>query len=120
MTEPISYHPGIFDVFKDNPDIDRWNEDHFPEIMWGLGYDLDTNNGYVNYVAHNHLSVKEPKNKRERKRNDLYYLEHAPRQIVGNFLFSYWRFLTHWAQLHDNEHEFDFLCRVIVILEGKY
>lgn len=116
----ISYHPGIFDVFKNNPNPDLWNEDHFPEIMWGLGYEMDAGKSFEDYVANSPLSVKEPKTERQRKQNDLYYLEHAPRQIVGNFLFSYWRYLTHWAMGYNPEYEFDFLCRVIVILEGKY
>ena len=37
------------------------------------------------------------KSKRDKRRNILYLLEHADRQIVGNFLFSEWRYYTHWA-----------------------
>ena len=40
-------------------------------------------------------------------------------QVVGNCLFSYWRYYTHWAYCYD-EYDIDFLRRIITILEEKY
>ena len=118
--KPIEYHKGIFDVFKNNPYIDRWDIDHFPEIMWGLGYDMDSGKSFEKYVAHSPLKVKDYTNEREKKRNALYYLEHADKQIIGNYLFSNWRYLTHWSLSGYTEYDVDFLCRIIIILEDKY
>ena len=33
----IKYHPGLFDEFRKQKILDRWN--YFPNTMWGLGYE---------------------------------------------------------------------------------
>ena len=110
-----TFHVGSFSKGIDN--LDDW--DDFPDAMWGLGYEMDSGESFVNYKDTSGLKVKEAKTERENKRNELYFLEHADRQIVGNFLFSYWRYLTHWAYSYD-EYDVDFLKRIIKILEDKY
>ncbi len=61
------------------------------------------------------------KSKRDKRRNILYLLEHADRQIVGNFLYSEWRYYTHWALPGEYDpYITDYLQRVIRILESKY
>ncbi len=115
--EPVNYHPGIFDKYKENNNLDAW--DGFPDLMWGLGYEMDCEESFNEYLKHCGLKFKHAKNEREHKRNLLYALEHADRQIVGNELFSYWRYLTHWAYLY-TEYDVDFLKRIIGILEDKY
>lgn len=118
--KPIKYCEGLFEPFKNNPNLDTWIDDNFENIMWGLGYEMDVLESYNEYMENSSLKVKAPKSDREKKRNDLYYLEHAPLQIVGNFLFSYWRYLTHWTMYGFTEYDVDFLLRVIDILENKY
>lgn len=49
----------------------------------------------------------------------LYVLEHSDRQIVGNYLFSYWRYLTYWS-MGWSEFDIDYLKRIIAILESAY
>lgn len=71
------------------------------------------------YRKSSKLKLKEGETEREEKRNILYLLEHADLQIVGNYLFSHWRYLTHWAYSYD-EYDVDFLRRIIYILEAKY
>ena len=56
---------------------------------------------------------------RDGRRNILYLLERADRKIVGNYLFSQWRYYTHWAMGWD-DYITDFLRRIISILESKY
>jgi len=115
---PVDYYPGIFDKFKENKDLDSWLD--FPNLMWGLGYEVDCEESFNEFKKNCGLKLKEPKNEREEKRNRLYVLEHADRQIVGNELFSYWRYLTHWTMYGYSEYDVDFIMRVIKILEDKY
>ncbi len=116
--KPIEYHAGIFHKFKTNPNLDEWMD--FPDIMWGLGYDMDCHESFNKYADESPLKVKPHQSERERKRNILYYLEHAPRQIIGNCLFSEWRYLTHWSMSGYTEYDVDFLRRIIYLLENKY
>lgn len=115
----IDYIPGIFEKYKSDSNLDNWCEE-FPDMMWALGYDMDCCHSFEEYAENCKLNLKTPKNEREKKRNILYMLEHADRQIVGNYLFSYWRYLTHWTLYGYDEYEVDFVMRVIKILEDKY
>lgn len=85
----MEYCKGIFDKYINEPDLDKWVDLEFPELMWGLGYEMDCCESFENYKKANPLEVKPANTEREKKRNDLYYLEHANRQVVGNYLFSY-------------------------------
>ena len=113
----VQYAPGLFDEFKAEKQIDLWNG--FPELMWGLGYEMDACSSFEEYCEKSDLKTKQVHNTRDKRRNTLYMLEHAGRQIVGNFLFSEWRYFTHWAMEYDG-YEYDYLCRIIDILESKY
>ena len=117
--EQIEYSEGLFDRFKQEPDLDQWTELGFDLIMWGLGYEMDCCESFQKYIDVSLLKVKMPNSEREEKRNNLYYLEHAPREIVGNYLFSYWRYLTHWSYSYD-KYDVDYLIRIIAILEKLY
>lgn len=117
--KPVDYYPGIFDKYKIQSNLDKWTELDFPEIMWGLGYEMDCEKSFEEYVKQTSLKVKAAKNEREERRNILYLLEHAERQIVGDYLFSHFRYLTHWAYYY-NEYDVDFLRRIIRILEDCY
>ncbi|SEF62053.1 hypothetical protein SAMN02910276_00644 [Butyrivibrio sp. Su6] len=116
--EPLVYNPGIFDKYKENNNLDSWED--FPDLMWGLGFEMDCEESFHEYERNCGLKLKEPTNEREEKRNRLYVLEHADRQVVGNELFSYWRYLTHWSMGGYTDYDVDFLKRAIKILEEKY
>ncbi len=113
----ITYHEGIFDKYKAESALECW--DDFPETMWGLGFEMDCEKSFQQFCQTSNLIVKEPQSVREKRKNNLYLLEHAGKQIVGNYLFSHWRYLTHWAMGYD-EFEFDYLRRIIEILEKCY
>lgn len=93
-----------FDKYLLDPVLDHWNG--FPEFMEQLGFVMDMGESFKSYSADCGLHMKKPATPREEKRNNLYLLEHADRQIVGNYLFSYWRYLTHWAGPY-SEYEVD-------------
>ena len=113
----LQYAPGMFHLFMITDNLDFW--DGFPEMMWGLGFEMDTCSSFEEYRKNSKLKVKQPQTKREKYRNALYLLEHAPRQVVGNFLFSEWRYFTHWSCGWDH-YDVDFLRRIILILESKF
>ena len=117
---PIKYYKGVFDKFKNTGDLYQWIEDGFAETMWALGFDMDCHESFNDFTEKSPLKVKKYKTERERKRNILYYLEHAPRYIIGNLLFSEWRYWTHWSMCGYTEYEVDFLHRIIKILEESY
>ena len=107
---------GKFDRYKQEANLDRW--EGFPELMWSLGFDMDSGHSFDEYKKQCGLSVKPAFTEREQKRNTLYLLEHANIQIVGNYLFSEWRYFTHWAYRY-GYYDVDFLWRIIAALESK-
>ncbi len=113
----IDYVPGIFDGLKKEKVLDQW--DQLPEILRALGYDMDAYRSFEDYRKQSKLKLKPANSQREERRNILYLLEHADRQIVGNYLFSAWRDFTHWSYMY-GEYDADFLVRIIRILESKY
>lgn len=117
MTE-LNYYSGLFDCFKQESDLDKWVD--FPNVMWGLGFEMDSGKSFEIFKNICGIVLKTPHNEREDKRNKLFLLEHAPLHIVGNYLFSHWRYLTHWIMAPYSEYDIDFLVRVINILESKY
>ena len=110
-------YPGLFDEFKVQKILDRW--DKFPGIMWGLGFELDYYHSFEVYRKQSNLKLKPPHSKREERRNLLYLLEHADRQIVGNYLFSEWRKYVK-CELSYDQFDLDFIFRVMDILESRY
>ena len=110
------YTPGNFDKFKSEDNIDHWFD--FPSVMLGLGFKMDCGHSFEEYKQSSSLELKPAKTQREKRRNELYLLEHADTQIVGNYLLSQWRYFTHWAQGY-NKYDLDFLRRIIAILEMK-
>jgi hypothetical protein len=113
----VEYYPGLFDEFKVQKILDRW--DKFPGIMWGLGFELDYYHSFELYRKRSNLKLKPSHSKREERRNLLYLLEHADRQIVGNFLFSEWRKYVK-CELSYDQFDLDFIFRVMDILESRY
>lgn len=113
----IKYQPELFDYYLKENNLDEWVG--FPDLMWGLGFKMDCEHSFDEYRKNSTLKLKEAHSERERKHNILYLLEHADLQIVGNYLFSHWRYYTHWAYSYD-EYDVDFLKRIIAILKAKY
>lgn len=91
----------------------------FPEMMWGLGFEMDAYESFEEYRKKSKRLLKPAHSERERKRNILYLVEHADRQIVGNDLFSVWRDYTHWSYGRDHD-DVDFLRRIVRILEDQF
>jgi len=87
--------------------------------MWGLGFELDYYHSFELYRKRSNLKLKPSHSKREERRNLLYLLEHADRQIVGNFLFSEWRKYVK-CELSYDQFDLDFIFRVMDILESRY
>lgn len=85
----LKYFPGIFDEFKKVGNYEYWNQ--FSEIMIGLGYEMDSCNSFEKYRKNSKLQLNLAHSTREERRNILYLLEYADRQVVGNYLFSQWR-----------------------------
>ena len=50
----IAEYPGLFDEFKVQKILDRW--DKFPGIMWGLGFELDYYHSFEVYRNQSNLS----------------------------------------------------------------
>lgn len=115
----IEYHPGIFDEFKMQDDLDKWIIYDFKKIMLGLGYEEDSGKSFEDFKNQSTLNVKLANNSKEEKKNILYLLEHADKQIVGNYLFSHFKYLTHSVKSYD-KYDVDFLKRIIRILEDCY
>ena len=113
----IKYVPGMFHQCYIVDNFEFW--EIFPEKMWGLGYEMDACNSFEEYRKKSKLPLKPAHSEREQRRNILYLLEHAERQIVGNYLFSMWRYYTHWSYGW-NHHDVDFMRRIVRILEEKY
>ena len=113
----LTYAPGMFHLYMITDAIDFW--DDFPEKMWGLGFEMDACNSFEEYAKQVKLKKDLSSWTREGKRNILYVLEHAPQQIVGNYLFSMWRYFTHWNNGWSH-YDVDFLRRIIRILETNY
>ena len=116
-TPDLKYFPETFDMYKHVNKLEQWVD--FPEIMTGLDYKMDCCESFDAYREKSTLNLKPAHTERERRRNILYLLEHAERQIVGNYLFSKWRQYTHWNDSY-NEYDVDFLRRIIAILEKAY
>ncbi len=117
--KPIQYTPGMFHPCMIMDGLDFWDSFGFPEMMWGLGYEMDSGESFEEYRKKSKLPLKPAHSVREERRNILYLLEHADRQIVGNYLFSVWRYYTHWSNGWDH-HDVDFIRRIVRILESKY
>ena len=107
----------ILKSYKTHESLDSW--EWFPEIMQALGFKMDRDHGFNAYKANCDLQLAPANSQRDQRRNDLFVLGHADRQIVGNHLFSQWRYFTHWDMGTADEYSMDYLRRVIDILNSK-
>ena len=101
--------------------MEKWNNrtcledfEAFPETMWELGFEMDCYKSYEKLFGNAYCEKEEDKNK------VLKNLKTADRQIVGNFIFSHWRYLTHWCDWgFDVESERRFLKQLFEVLLCK-
>lgn len=115
----VKYHQGMFDQFK-SLNLSVWEDvGNFSELMVNLGFKMDCGQSFDTYCIKTNLQLKEAHTEREKRRNKLYLLEHASVSIVGNYLFSEYRYYTHWAYMY-TDYDVDYLLRIIAILEKKY
>ncbi len=115
--EPIQYTPNMFFQCYIVDRLDFW--EGFAEKMQELGFEMDCCKSFEEYRKNSQLQLKPAHSEREERKNILYLLEHADRQIVGNYLFSMWRYYTHWSNGW-NHYDVDFLRRIVTILENKF
>lgn len=94
-----------------NKQLDGWKD--FPNTMWAQGFEMDTHESFVNLFGEFSLND-------ERGRQDVIEkLQSADAQIVGNFIFSHWRFLTHWCCCYNPDEELPFFKQLFAILLSK-
>jgi len=121
----VDYYPGIFDPYKSDMNMEHWIEVlpftkwkiPFPEVMWGLGFEMDSFNGFMEknprFVSTNLEDINV-------KKQILEVLKESDVSIVGSFLFSFFRQKTHWdytSALTPEEEQFVLI--VFSILEYK-
>lgn len=114
--EPIEYYKGIFDQFKEDLDPEHWCCT-LPDIMWGLGFEMDCYNSYYEIYPElweYHLTQKEE--------DDIILnnLAASSIQIAGNYIFSRFRYLTHWSYGYNTADEAYFFSKAFAILEEKF
>lgn len=102
--------------------VDKWNE---TENLgkWESFYEIMTENGFVMdcYESFRELfpDVQGTKSTKE-KSVVVEKLKTADKQIVGNFIFSHWRYLTHWCEWgFDVEKERKFFKELFEVLLCK-
>ena len=102
--------------------VDKWNETENLEA-WESFYESMTENGFVmdSYESFRTAfpDVQGVKSTKE-KSIVVEKLKTAERQIVGNFIFSHWRYLTHWCEWgFDVEKERKFFKELFEVLLCK-
>lgn len=102
--------------------IEKWNETENLET-WENFYEVMTKNGFVMDCYESFRAtfpdVQGVKSTKE-KGVVVEKLKSAERQIVGNFIFSHWRYLTHWCEWgFDVEKERKFFKQLFEVLLSK-
>ena len=108
------YHD-IFAKYLKQPNPDRW--DDFPALMWNLGFEMDC---YHSFEDHYQIPYDTLNTEKERQDWIIEKLKLCPTQIVGNYVFSRYRHLTHWCDYGYDEHMGTyFFEKVFPVLENK-
>lgn len=112
----IQYTPWLFDMYKEDLNPEHWC-DSFPSIMWGLGYEMDCYESFENKHSN---AVDRDSDPKKQEDGILGLLEQSDVQIVGNYIFSRFRELTHWSDYgYDPVRAEYFLPKAFEILEKK-
>ena len=101
--------------------IQKWNETENLEA-WESFYGSMTENGFVMDCYESFRAtfpdVEGFKSTKE-KSVVVEKLKSANRQIVGNFIFSHWRYLTHWSYGFDVKKEREYFKELFEVLLCK-
>lgn len=118
--QPVKYHQGIFSPYLEDLDPDHWScwGKNFPELIWGLGFEMDCYNSYQE------LFPNPPRQDLPQKEIEdiiLKNLSTCSLHAVGNHLFSRYRQLTHWSDHgYAPEKAYYFFPRAFAILIRKF
>lgn len=113
---PIKYHKGIFSPYMADLNPENWI-DTFPELMWGLGFEMD---GYESYRELFPDPQKKDLPQKEIEDIILQNLSTCSIQVVGNYIFSRFRELTHWCDFgYSPERAVYFFPKAFAILIQK-
>lgn len=97
------------------PHLEKWNG--FPELMWELGFEMDC---YRSFEEHYMEPYEEFETETDRQDWIIERLQESPTQIVGNYIFSRYRQLTHWCDYgYSYEVGEYFFQRAFPLLEYK-
>jgi len=121
----IEYHPGIFDPYKHDMNMEHWIEVFpdtkwripFAELMWGLGFEMDC---YQSFLASNPKFISKTLSDEYVMNDIINVLENSDKHIVGNFLFSFFRQRTHGDYTTElSEKEVSFVEHLFEILDSN-
>lgn len=96
--------------WNETENLERWKD--FLETMQKNGFIMDCYESYVQ-LFDNKLGEE-----KEERQAVIKNLKTADRQIVGNFIFSHWRYLTHWSYGYDEKKEREYFKELFEILCG--
>ena len=114
---PIKYYKGIFSPYLADLNPDHWC-DSFPELMWGLGFEMDCYHSYQELFPN---SQRRDLPQKEIEDVILQNLSTCSIQVVGNYIFSRFRELTHWCDYgYPPECADYFFPKAFSILIGKF
>ena len=88
----MAFDKEIFEKYVNEPDLEQWIG--FPELMWGLGFEMDC---YDSAPEIKNLPWNEKQTEKQRRDEVLAMLGKLPVRVVGNYIFSRYRELTHWS-----------------------
>lgn len=109
-------YKGIFQRFLSDSNPEHWIDDGFADFMWNLGFEMDC------YKSFDELYVMPDGIADKKARQDwiLSKLDQATTQVVGNYIFSRFRYLTHWCDYgYDDVESSYFFPIAFAILERK-
>lgn len=105
----------IFEPYLKDDNPEHWKG--FPELMWSLGFDMDC---YKSFEELYSLPQGKTLSNREKQDWIISRLKTSDTQIVGNYVFSRYRYLTHWCDYGYDQIECGyFFHKAFGILEDK-
>ena len=102
----------LIEKWNETVDLERWEK--FAETMWAMGFEMDGYESFKN--AFGNFSCSNEKGQKAVLKN---LAETADIKVVGNFIFSHWRYLTHWSYGYNVEKEGKFFKELFKVLLCK-
>lgn len=107
----------IFDKYIKEENPEHWIDMGFADFMWHLGFEMDC---YKSFEELYPYPSDERKTNQEKQDWILSKLKLSSTQIVGNYIFSRFRYLTHWCDYgYDETESTYFFPKAFAILEDK-